>query len=59
MSTFEILFNGETYKIRRKNEANAIAEIAWRLSISTNEFRKTAQIRLVTQGATYDFRPVW
>jgi hypothetical protein len=59
MSTFEILFNGETYKIRRKNETNAIAEIAWRLSVSTNEFRKTAQIRLVTQGRTYDFRPVW
>jgi hypothetical protein len=59
MNTYELLFNGETYKIRRKNETNAVAEIAWRLGLSTKAFRETAQIRLVTTGRTYDFRPVW
>ena len=59
MTTFEILYKGEIHKIRRTAETHAVAEIAWRLSVGTVEFRKTAKIRVIGRGFKSNFRPVW
>jgi hypothetical protein len=59
MSTYEIRFDEQTYKIRRKAEAYAVAEIAWRLGISVSDFRKTAEIRICGKQGSTEFRPVW
>lgn len=59
MNTYEIRFNGETYKLRRKAEAYAVAEIAWRLGIFVSDFRKSAEIRICGKQGSTDFRPVW
>jgi hypothetical protein len=52
MNTYEILFNGETTKIRVSKPTNAVATVAKKYSVLYKEVQENGQIRLVTKTFT-------
>ena len=56
---YEFLIGETTFKSRNKCEAYAIAAVAHQLSMSINEFKKVAQVRLVTATFTSGWRAIW
>ena len=58
-NTYEFQIGETIYKSRNKCEAYAVAAIASQLSISINEFKKVAQVRLVTATFTSGWHAIW
>jgi hypothetical protein len=58
-NTYEFQIGETIYKSRNKCEAYAVASVAHKLSMSINEFRKVAQVRLVTATFTSGWHSIW